>query len=118
LNGVLYSFYSHSSSQLRSQACYLLHGSKNEVAKLVESLGDFSGIKTIAKKAKQIGLLFSSCHALMEVPDGTYKVIDDIKLLGYNFTDGCRLVRAKTARVLSQKLLIISWNTRYHPAVY
>ncbi|KAH1747972.1 hypothetical protein KXV52_004173 [Aspergillus fumigatus] len=118
LNGVLYSFYGHSSSQLRSRACYLLRGSKNEVAELVESLGDFSGIKTVAKKAKRIGLLFSSCHALMEVPDGTYEVIDDIEFSGYNFTDGCGLVGAKTARVLSQKLSIISRNTRYHPAVY
>ncbi|KAH3539158.1 hypothetical protein KXW20_001503, partial [Aspergillus fumigatus] len=118
LNGVLYSFYGHSSSQLRSRACYLLRGSKNEVAKLVESLGDYSRIKTVAKKAKRIGLLFSSCYALMEVPDGTYEVVDDIELSGYNFTDGCGLVGAKTAKVLSQKLSIISRNTRYHPAVY
>jgi regulator of nonsense transcripts 1 len=54
----------------------------------------------------------------MKVPDGTYEVVDDIELSGYNFTDGCGLVGAKTARVLSQKLSIVSRNTRYHPAVY
>ncbi|KAL5335065.1 RNA dependent RNA polymerase-domain-containing protein [Aspergillus crustosus] len=90
LNHVLYSFYGHSSSQLKSRSCYLLRGSKNEVAELVESLGDFSKIKTVAKQAKQakrIGLLFSSCHALMEVPNGRYEDIDDIERSGYNFTD-------------------------------
>ncbi|KAL2827983.1 RNA dependent RNA polymerase-domain-containing protein [Aspergillus cavernicola] len=95
-----------------------LNGSKVEVAKLVESLGDFSKIETVAKKAKRIGLLFSSCHVLMDVPDGRYEDIDDIERSGYNFTDGCGLIGPKTAQLLSQKMSIISRNTRYHPSVY
>ncbi|GMF81798.1 unnamed protein product [Aspergillus oryzae] len=118
LNGVIYSFYGHSSSQLKSRSCYLLRGSKDEVSKLVESLGDFSKINTVAKQVKRIGLLFSSCHTILEVPDGRYEDIDDIERAGYTFTDGCGLIGPKAARLLSQKLLIISRNTRYHPSVY
>ncbi|KAI9368014.1 RNA dependent RNA polymerase-domain-containing protein [Aspergillus egyptiacus] len=118
LNGVLYSFYGHSSSQLKSRSCYLMRGSKEEVAQFVESLGDFSKIKTVAKKAKRIGLLFSSCHAIMDVPDGRYEDIDDVERAGFNFTDGCGLIGPKAARLLSQKLSIISRNTRYHPSVF
>ena len=54
LNGILYSFYGHSNSQLKSRSCYLLAGSKECVSGKVESLGDFKKIKTVAKKAKRI----------------------------------------------------------------
>ncbi|KAL4898930.1 RNA dependent RNA polymerase-domain-containing protein [Aspergillus multicolor] len=118
LNGTLYSFYGHSSSQLRSRSCYLLQGSKQEVAQLVESLGDFSKMKTVAKKAKRIGLLFSSCNALLQVPVKRYEDIDDIERAGYNFTDGCGLIGPHAASLLSQKLSIVIRNTRYHPSVY
>jgi regulator of nonsense transcripts 1 len=118
LNGVLYSFYGHSSSQLRSQSCYLLQGSKDEAAALVESLGDFSGIKTVAKKTKRIGLLFSSYHAAMKVPDDRFEDIDDVERDGYTFTDGCGLIGRVAARQLSRRLSIISKNTRYDPSVY
>ncbi|KAL4947610.1 RNA dependent RNA polymerase-domain-containing protein [Aspergillus filifer] len=118
INGHHYSFYGHSSSQLKSRSCYLLQGSKGEVAALVESLGDFSKIKTVAKKAKRIGLLFSSCTAIIDVPDGRYDDIDDFERNGYTFSDGCGLIGPKATRLLSQKLSIISHNTRYHPSVF
>jgi regulator of nonsense transcripts 1 len=118
LNDVLYSFYGHSSSQLRSRCCYLLRGSKDSVAAHVESLGDFYKIRTVAKKAKRIGLLFSSCHAIMDVPDQQYEDIDDVEWDGYNFTDGCGLVGPYAAKYLSQKMSFISRNTRYHPSVF
>ncbi|KAI9925947.1 hypothetical protein MW887_005753 [Aspergillus wentii] len=118
LNGKLYSFYGHSNSQLKSRSCYLLRGSKDEVEQLVESLGEFSRIRTVAKKAKRIGLLFSSCHALIEVPDERYEDIEDIESSGYNFTDGCGLASKKIGQLLSQKFSIIIRNQRYHPSVY
>lgn len=118
LNGELYSFYGHSSSQLRSRCCYLLRGSKDAVATLVESLGEFYKIRTVAKKVKRIGLLFSSSHAIMDVPDNLYEDIDDVERDGYNFTDGCGLVGPHAAKYLSQKMSFISRNTRYHPSVF
>ncbi|KAL4932417.1 RNA dependent RNA polymerase-domain-containing protein [Aspergillus undulatus] len=118
LNCEAYSFYGHSFSQLKSRSCYLLRGSKHEVAAIVESLGDFSKITTVAKKAKRIGLLFSSCNATMDVSDARYEDIDDIERDGYNFTDGCGEIGPNAAKLLSQKLSIISRNTRYHPSVF
>lgn len=118
LNGLLYSFYGHSNSQLKSRSCYLLRGPKDMVTEIVESLGDFSKIKTVAKKVKRIGLLFSSCNAVIQVPDHRYEDIDDIEASGYNFTDGCGMIGTSTARNLSQKMSVIIYNKRYHPSVF
>lgn len=118
INNALYSFYGHSSSQLKSRSCYLIRGSRNEASNHIESLGDFSKLKTVAKKAKRIGLLFSSCHAVINVADERYEDIDDIERLGYNFTDGCGLIGPDTAKLLARKLSIVSRNIRYNPSVY
>jgi hypothetical protein len=117
INSTLYSFYGHSSSQLKSRSCYLLRGSKDDVATKVEALGDFSKIKTVAKKAKRIGLLFSSCHAIMQVLEERCKDIDDIENLGYIFTDGCGLISQRFAQLLAQKMPIIVRSQRYLPSV-
>ncbi|KAK8067363.1 hypothetical protein PG997_014110 [Apiospora hydei] len=58
IQGVSYHFYGHSNSQLKSRTCFLFAVPKDEIGRLVESLGDFGKLKTVAKKAKRIGLLF------------------------------------------------------------
>ncbi|KAE8384737.1 RNA dependent RNA polymerase-domain-containing protein [Aspergillus alliaceus] len=118
INNVLYSFYGHSSSQLKSRSCYLLCGSREKTSNYIESLGDFSNIKTVAKKAKRIGLLFSSCQAVISVAEERYEDIEDITRLKYNFTDGCGLVGPDTAKLLARKLSIVAKNSRYNPSVY
>lgn len=68
LNGVRYHFYGHSNSQLKSRSCFLLAESVENISKKVEQMGDFSKMKTVAKKAKRIGLLFSSAVMGIELP--------------------------------------------------
>ena len=118
INDVHYSFYGHSNSQLKSRSCFLLAGSKDEVDRKVEELGDFSKIKSVAKKAKRIGLLFSTAHSVMEVAPERCKDIDDIENENYIFTDGCGLISTVLARQLVRKRPIVFRNLRYLPSVF
>lgn len=118
LNGMKYHFYGHSNSQLKSKSCILMAGSKESVCRHVESLGDFTTMKTVAKKAKRIGLLFSTAHSVLDVDATRCKDIEDIESEGYTFTDGCGLMSPALSRVLAQKLPITYRNRRYHPSVF
>jgi hypothetical protein len=117
INDVQYSFYGHSNSQLKSRSCYLLAGSKEEVGKKVETLGDFKKIKTVAKKAKRIGLLFSTADVVQDVPASRCQDIDDVERDGFIFTDGCGLISKDFVRLLASKKPIIFRDRRYHPSV-
>jgi hypothetical protein len=62
LQGIHYNFYGHSNSQLKSRSCFLFAASKEVIHTKVEALGEFAKMKTVQKKAKRIGLLFSSAE--------------------------------------------------------
>ncbi|KAH0843662.1 RNA-directed RNA polymerase [Fonsecaea pedrosoi] len=117
INGVQYSFYGHSNSQLKSRSCYLLAGSKQEVSRKVEALGDFSKIKTVAKKAKRIGLLFSTADIVQDVPTSRCRDIEDVERNGFIFTDGCGLASKDFVQLVASKKPIIFREQRYYPSV-
>ncbi|ETI27931.1 hypothetical protein G647_00380 [Cladophialophora carrionii CBS 160.54] len=117
INDIRYSFFGHSNSQLKSRSCYLLAGTKEEVGKKVEALGDFKKIKTVAKKAKRIGLLFSTTDVVQDVPASRCQDIDDVERDGFIFTDGCGLISKDFIRLLASKKPIIFRDRRYHPSV-
>ena len=117
INGVQYSFYGHSNSQLKSRSCHLLAGSGAEVSKKVEALGDFKKMKTVAKKAKRIGLLFSAAEVVLDVPNTRCQDIEDIERDGFIFTDGCGLISKDFVRLLASRKPITFRDRRYHPSV-
>lgn len=118
LNGAHYNFYGHSNSQLKSRTCILLAASKNTISCRVENLGDFSKLKTVAKKAKRIGLLFSAAETAMNLPANRCEDISDIKTRDYNFTDGCGLISPHLAQILVKKMGIRFRNKKYSPSVF
>ena len=118
LNGVNYNFYGHSSSHLRSKTCFLFAGSKDEVSKKVAGLGEFGGMKTAAKKAKRIGLLFSTAAMAINLEPDRCEDIPDIATKDYIFTDGCGLISKHLAQLLVQKANIRYRNRRYLPSVF
>ena len=118
LNGIHYSFYGHSQSQLKSKACFLMAGSKDEVNKIVDGLGDFSKMKSVAKKVKRIGLLFSTAHIVMTIEPNRCRDIVDVENEDCIFTDGCGLISTKLAGILARKRPITFRNRRYHPSVF
>jgi hypothetical protein len=116
LNGVHYHFYGHSNSQLKSRSCLLFAGSKDDISVKIEGLGDFSKIKSVAKKAKRIGLLFSTADAAVEIDPTRCEDIEDVTVDDYNFTDGCGLISENLARSVVQRRNIVFRTYRYLPS--
>ncbi len=118
VNNVRYRFYGHSNSQLKSKTCFLYAGTKEEICSRIDSLGDFSKIKSVAKMAKRIGLLFSAAEVATQLEPDRCEDIPDIFKGDYMFTDGCGLISTHMARLLIQKLNIRFRNKRYNPSVF
>ncbi|KAK0764238.1 hypothetical protein N5P37_003635 [Trichoderma harzianum] len=118
IQGVHYNFYGHSNSQLKSRTCYLCAVSKEQISQKVEALGDFTKMKTVAKKAKRIGLLFSVARAAMQVDSKKVEDIPDIEVGDFIFTDGCGLISPGLASQLSRRINISFRNIRYTPSVF
>lgn len=118
LQGVHYNFYGHSNSQLKSRTCLLLAASKEAISRRIESFGDFSKMKTVAKKAKRIGLLFSAAEAAATVEASRCEDIPDVEDDNYVFTDGCGLISPRFAQELSRRLRLTFRDKRYSPSVF
>jgi regulator of nonsense transcripts 1 len=117
LQGVHYNFYGHSNSQLKSRTCFLYAAPKEIISRKVEALGDFAKMKTVAKKAKRIGLLFSTAKVAMTVSPDRVEDIPDIESADYIFTDGCGMIAPVLAQELSRRVGIVFRDRRYTPSV-
>jgi hypothetical protein len=118
INGVNYHFFGHSNSQLKSRSCFLYAASREEISAKIEAMGDLSKLKSVGKKAKRIGLLFSSAEVSLSLPPDRCQDIDDVATKDYIFTDGCGLISTQLARHLAQKRNIVFRDRRYLPSVY
>ncbi|KAI4918204.1 hypothetical protein J4E90_002585 [Alternaria incomplexa] len=118
LNGIHYHFFGHSNSQTKSRSCFMYGASKEDISAKIEAMGDLSKLKSVGKKAKRIGLLFSSAEAALDLPPERCRDIDDVKRDDYVFTDGCGLISLQLARQLAQRRNIIFRNQRYLPSVF
>ncbi|KAI4699631.1 hypothetical protein J4E81_004658 [Alternaria sp. BMP 2799] len=118
LNGTHYHFFGHSNSQTKSRSCFMYGASKEDISAKIEAMGDLSKLKSVGKKAKRIGLLFSSAEAVLDLSPERCRDIDDVKRDDYVFTDGCGLISLQLARQLAQRRNIIHRNQRYLPSVF
>ncbi|KXT15516.1 hypothetical protein AC579_3380 [Pseudocercospora musae] len=117
LNGVSYHFFGHSNSQLKSRSCFMFAASKERIERKVEALGDFSKMQSVSKKAKRLGLLFSSAEHAAELQPERCKDIDDVKLGEFVFTDGCGMIAVQFAKHIAQRKRIVHRNKKYLPSV-
>ncbi|KAG5766517.1 hypothetical protein H9Q72_005445 [Fusarium xylarioides] len=92
LNGVHYNFYGHSNTQLKSRSCFLMAATKEEISRLIEDMGDFTKMKTVGKKAKRIGLLFSSSKTAMIINPDRCEDIPDVETDEYSWRGRTRIV--------------------------
>ncbi|KAF5579291.1 NAM7-nonsense-mediated mRNA decay [Fusarium pseudocircinatum] len=118
LNGVHYNFYGHSNTQLKSRSCFLMAATREEISRQIESMGDFTKMKTVGKKAKRIGLLFSSSKTAMIIDPDRCEDIPDVETDEYVFTDGCGLIAPSLAQELARRTRIIFRDSRYTPSVF
>ncbi|KAH6906119.1 RNA-directed RNA polymerase [Coprinopsis sp. MPI-PUGE-AT-0042] len=118
LNGVQYRFYHHSNSQLRGRSCFLRQAATDqELDHLIYAMGDFGRINNVAKRAKRIGLLFSSAEIDFQLDPTHIEDIPDIEFGGEVFSDGCGLIsKALAVRIAKAKGLVFR-GTRYTPVV-
>ncbi|RPA82103.1 RdRP-domain-containing protein [Ascobolus immersus RN42] len=118
INGIVYNFLGHSSSQLKSKTTFLYAAPKGVITQKIEGLGEFGSIKTVAKKAKRIGLLFTSGEVSCELDSKHVEEIPDIQTKDFCFTDGCGFISLEFARLLAKKKKIIFRDKRYLPSVF
>ncbi|KAF4959413.1 hypothetical protein FSARC_10738 [Fusarium sarcochroum] len=118
LNDVHYNFYGHSNSQLKSRSCFLMAELKENISTKVEAMGDFTKMKTVGKKAKRIGLLFSSATAVMTISPDRCEDVADVETADYVFTDGCGLIAPRLAQDLARRARILFRDNRYTPSVF
>jgi len=87
-----YFFLGHSDEQLKTKSCYLMRATQEEILKLLGKFGDFREEKEVDKRARNIGMLFSTLNKFVPLDTLKYKVQPDITggITGsYTFTDGC-----------------------------
>ncbi|KAG8831497.1 hypothetical protein FRC17_003069 [Serendipita sp. 399] len=119
LNRKHYWFYGHSNSQLRSRSCFLRQGaSEEDIHARIMSLGDFGSIKSAAKLAKRIGLLFSSATLDWTLDPVHIRDIPDIEVDDTLFSDGCGLISRYLASLIARQKQVIFRQQRYTPAVF
>ncbi|KAF1828997.1 RdRP-domain-containing protein [Decorospora gaudefroyi] len=118
INGVAYHFFGHSNSQLKSRSCFMYAAPKVDISAKIEAMGDLSKLKSVGKKAKRIGLLFSTAEMALILSPDRCEDIDDIKTGDYMFTDGCGLISPLLACQLVQRRNIVHRSKRYLPSVF
>lgn len=119
LNGIQYRFYHHSNSQLRGRSCFLRQAESDaELDARIYKLGSFGKIMNVAKRAKRIGLLFSSAEVDFVLDPRRTTDIDDIMAGDENFSDGCGLMSRGLAVQISRSKKIIFRGNRYTPCVF
>ena len=78
-SGTVFRFLGHSNSQLKDKNCYLFNATDEEIHDLLSRFADFSKTRSLAKRAKRIGLLFSSFNRSLSLREEEYAIIGDIK---------------------------------------
>ena len=87
-----YFFLGHSDEQLQTKSCYLMRATEDEIHELLAKFDDFLQEKSLGKRARNIGMLFSPLNKVLPLATREYKVQPDITsgVTGsYTFTDGC-----------------------------
>jgi hypothetical protein len=99
-------FFGHSASQLRESKAYMVRKSTTEIEALIQTWGNFSDIPTPGKRAKRLGLLFSTADPLFEFPPEKVGDIPDIvaSVTGECLTDGCGYISPKLAKMVIKSM--------------
>ncbi|CAJ1414323.1 unnamed protein product [Effrenium voratum] len=117
----VFRFIGHSNSQLRSKTCWLYQGSLEDNEDVLDKVGFFRIIHPAAKRAKRVGLLFSSIANVVTIPEGFREENDeDVERNGFCFTDGCGRLSTAFGKRIARSLTIMDPMTcaRYRPSTF
>ena len=94
-----YKFLGFSNSQMRSHSCWVCYDSIELSAEsIIQEMGDFSGIKNVAKFAARIGMCFTATQRTIQIDPARIKKDPDVERNEYCFSDG-------VGRISAQKML-------------
>jgi regulator of nonsense transcripts 1 len=112
-----YTFFAHSASQLRNRVCVLYNNNRNvgKAEDIISEFGDFSKLKTAAKRAARIGLLLSTAGETVKLRNEDVSRIDDVERNDYTFTDGCGYISPVVAEMIADHLGI---SAKYKHQIY
>lgn len=65
----IFRFIGHSNSQMKSKTCWLHRGSLEENQNILDEVGFFKSITSAAKRAKRVGLLFTTITSAINVSE-------------------------------------------------
>ncbi|KAJ3514007.1 hypothetical protein NLJ89_g2629 [Agrocybe chaxingu] len=103
----------------RGRSCFLREAnSDEELDARLYVMGDFGRIMNVAKRAKRIGLLFSSAEVDFRLDPKWIGDIGDIQIGDEVFSDGCGLISKKLAIQISRVKRFLFRGTRYTPTVF
>ena len=128
--GKTYNIVGCSSSQLQRRSFYFMQGSledcEDQIHEFIPNLHDLERKKGVEKRTKYVGLLFTGCQYIVDLPkNAEFQVIQnsDIENNGFNFTDGCGSVSYQLANWIwnnnpqlqkKWKTLPSVWQIRYY----
>ena len=99
INGEIFSFLGCSSGGLKERKCYLIRGDNLHAEKIRNENGNFSKLKTVAKRIARFSLLLSNVKKTgIKIRDEQVLSEDDIERNELNFTDGCGGIALELAR--------------------
>ncbi|KAF5334777.1 hypothetical protein D9611_012906 [Ephemerocybe angulata] len=102
----------------RERSCYLREAnSDQELDARIYALGDYGRIMNVSKRAKRIGLLFSSAQVDLQLDPKFIADIPDIEIGDEVFSDGCGLMSKRLAITVAKKKKVVFRGTRYTPTV-
>ncbi|GIL59349.1 hypothetical protein Vafri_14238, partial [Volvox africanus] len=118
----MYNFLGHSNEQLKTRTCVLFRtDSHKQIEKLLSNWIDYTGIASVAKRAKRTALLFSRFRPV-PLPEHLrrHEDIEDLVVPGGDakYTDGCGYCSMEFARYLSRYLNIRHRGRRYVPSMF
>ena len=104
-----YYFLGHSDDQLKKKSCYLMRSRARyeEIPERLAQFGDFLEEQNLAKRARKIGMLFSTLNKTVPLARNEYKIVPDIKrgvFRSYTYTDGCGFMSPEFAAEVQEIL--------------
>ena len=103
-----YEFLAYGNSQFREHGAYFFAPTSNLTAEMIRDwMGDFEGIKTVAKYASRIGQCFSTTRAMPTTVN--INRIPDIERDGYCFTDGVGKISHFLAQITALEIGLSSF---------
>ena len=88
----VYFFLGHSDEQLKKKSCFFMSASHEKIHELLAQFGDFTEERNIGKRARKIGMLFSTLNEPLDLAADEYEIEPETRrgvFRTQSLADGC-----------------------------